>query len=187
MARIVPLGSSTRVIDSVIVDAHERAAAIVASAESARETARLAGLEAGRNEGLGAVTELLVKARREAADRAAATEPGLRRLAVRIAEKILGRELELKPDAVCDIVRTALEAARTRRDLVVRVHPGDLDAVVRARPRLSEAVVHQAGLTFRADPGVPRGGCLVDTEVGTLDARLEVQLAAIERALLEDQ
>jgi type III secretion protein L len=38
-------------------------------------------------------------------------------------------------------------------------------------------------LRVAADPSVARGGCLVQSDVGALDARVETQLAAIERAL----
>jgi flagellar biosynthesis/type III secretory pathway protein FliH len=35
----------------------------------------------------------------------------------------------------------------------------------------------------RADDRVSRGGCILETPLGIVDARLEVQLAALERAL----
>jgi flagellar biosynthesis/type III secretory pathway protein FliH len=34
-----------------------------------------------------------------------------------------------------------------------------------------------------ADPALTRGGCVVDTELGTVDARLETRLDALARAL----
>jgi flagellar biosynthesis/type III secretory pathway protein FliH len=172
LTRLVRAGGE-RVVPAEVVDARTRAAAIVASAEAAREAARREGVEAGRQEGLAQVTELLERARAAASAHADAAEGDLRTLAVRIAEKILARELALSPAAVVDVVRAALAAAAHRTPLVVRVHPDDVAAVRAARPELD---VH-------ADPSIGRGGCLVDTEVGTIDARLDVQLAAIERAL----
>jgi len=173
MTRVIKAGGE-RVIPAQVVDARTRAADIVAGAEATLAAARREGFEAGRQEGLATVTELLVRARAQAWQRAASADAELRQLAVRIAEKILGRELAQSPEAVVDVVRTALAAAATRKHIVVRVHPDDVAAVRAAR----------AELTVHADPGVARGGCLVDTEVGTIDARLDVQLAAIERALV---
>jgi type III secretion protein L len=178
-----------RVVPSAVYEAHEEARGIVeaAQAEARRivEEARREGFAAGREEGLASLTELVLAARVEATRRAAETEPELRRLAVRIAEKILGEALRLDPEQVVSIVRGALAAARGRRELSIRVHPDDLEAVTRARPRLAEALSRQAEVALRADASVPRGGCLVDSEVGTIDARLDVQLAAIERALCD--
>jgi flagellar biosynthesis/type III secretory pathway protein FliH len=105
----------------------------------------------------------------------AAAEPEIIRLAVQIAEKILARQLTLTPDAVADVVRSALQKVRARKSIVVRVHPEDV-ALVTGLP---------ATVKVRADEGVARGGCVVETELGTLDARLASQLAAIERALVD--
>jgi flagellar biosynthesis/type III secretory pathway protein FliH len=192
-ARVIKAGDE-RVVPAPLVDARARAAALVAEAEAraaalvsgaeaVREAARREGERAGREAGLAQASATIAAAAAAAARREAAAESDLRRLAVRIAEKLLGRELALSPGAVVDVVRAALAEAAGRRELLVRVHPEDLEAVAAARARLAAALA-PATLAVRADPGVSRGGCLVDTEVGTIDARLEVQLAAIEQALL---
>jgi type III secretion system HrpE/YscL family protein len=177
-----------RVISSEAYEAHEEARRILEAAQADATRligqAREDGFAKGREEGLAAVTELLVRARAEAARRAGETEPELRRLAVRIAEKILGEALRLDPDAVVSIVRAALTSARGRRELTIRVHPDDVAAVTAGRARLADAL-HRAEIGVRADPDVARGGCVIDSEVGAIDARLDVQLAAIERALCE--
>ncbi len=185
MTRVIKAGGE-RVVPAEIFDARARAVEIVAGAEAVREAARRAGHEAGRQEGLAEVTALLARARAAEGARAAGADAELRRLAVRIAEKILARELALSADAVVDVVRAALAAAAQRRELAIRVHPDDVPAVAAARARLGAALTERAELSVRPDPMVGRGGCLIDTEVGTIDARLDVQLAAIERALLGD-
>jgi flagellar biosynthesis/type III secretory pathway protein FliH len=47
------------------------------------------------------------------------------------------------------------------------------------------AEVEGAALYFEADERVGRGGCVVETEAGRVDARLEVQLDVMRRALME--
>jgi flagellar biosynthesis/type III secretory pathway protein FliH len=104
------------------------------------------------------------------------------RLAVRIAERILGRELQLSPDAVADVAAAALAEAPGARRLLVRAHPDDLPALERARERLA-AAVPDGELAFGGDPAIARGGCVIDAGGGEIDARLATQLAALERAL----
>lgn len=192
MSRVIKASQNReRVVPAEAYDARVAARRLLADAEAqvdaARQQARREGHDAGRAEGLAAVTELLVAARAAAGRREDEAGPELRRLAVRIAEKILGRELAASPEAtVVDLVRTALETARARRQLVVKVHPDDAAAVTEARPRLAAALAANAVLTVRPDATIPRGGCQIDTEVGTIDARLDAQLAAIERALIGD-
>ena len=119
MTRVIKAGGE-RVVPAPVVDARARAAAIVASAEAVREAARQDGFAAGRQDGLASATELLVRARAAAAAHAAGAETELRRLAVRIAEKILARELALASEAVVDVVRAALAACRLKKVEVAR-------------------------------------------------------------------
>jgi len=147
------------------------------------ERLRAQAITEGRERGLAAVSELMVAARASAARAQRNVQGDLRTLAVRIAERILDRELSLNPDAVSDIVAAALRQAGAPRDIVLRVHPDDLKALERGRPRLLERALRAQALQFRADPSIGRGGCIVESELGTVDARLPVQLEAIERAL----
>lgn len=155
---------------------------LAAAREDAERIRRKAEAE-GRERGLGAVTELLVGARAVAARARAHAEAELRVLAVRIAEKILGRELALDPGAVVDVAAAAMRHAGEPRELVVRCAPEDLDALERGKPRLVERCRAAQLVRFVGDERVARGGCVIETELGVVDARLSTQLEAIERAL----
>lgn len=69
--------------------------------------------------------------------------------------------------------------------LSVHVHPGDLTRL-QEDPELAEWLRGRGGtaLPWVADDQVRLGGCLVHTTQGTLDARLETQLAALQEMLL---
>ena len=88
---------------------------------------------------------------------------------------------------MADIVGAALEACRPRGDWVrVRVHPDDLPAVTARRDGLAAHAPTASAIEVVADPEVGRAGCVVETAVGRVDARLDTQLAALERALTEE-
>jgi type III secretion system HrpE/YscL family protein len=173
--------------ERLLSEARGEAERIVAEARHEAERLRSKAATEGREKGLAAVTELLVGARAAAARARDEAESELRSLAVRISEKILGRELKLSPDAVEDVVAQALEHAGEPRDVVVRLNPADLEAVERGKPRLLERVRSARAVSLRGDDAVPRGGCVVETELGIVDARLSTQLEAIERALRGDR
>jgi type III secretion protein L len=176
-------GEGTPRIDERPFDAKVEAERILADAGREAERLRAQAVTEGRERGMAAVSELLVAARASAARAQRNVQGDLRTLAVRIAERILEREISLNPDAVSDIVAAALRQAGAPRDIVLRVHPDDLKALERGRPRLLERALRAQALQFRADASVGRGGCIVESELGTVDARLPVQLEAIERAL----
>ena len=164
------------VIDGDVFDAKQEARRILdgarADAERLREEARRDGFDAGRQEGLASVTEKLLRAAVATEQRAATDQAVLVRLAVRIAEKILARQLALAPEMVADVARAALATARARDRIALRVHPEDVAAVA------------ALGVATVPDATVPRGGCVVETDLGRFDARLDVQLRAVERALV---
>jgi flagellar biosynthesis/type III secretory pathway protein FliH len=169
--------------ERLIAEARSEAERLRAEAASEIERARHKAEAEGRERGLQAVTELLVGARAAAARARGSAEVELRTLAVRIAEKILGREIAARPDVVVDVAAEALRHAGQPRELVVRCAPEDLEALERGKPRLLERCRQAQAARFRADEAVPRGGCIIETELGVVDARLSTQLDAIDRAL----
>jgi type III secretion protein L len=195
MSRVVKgPGRGGAVMPAAVYDAHEEArrlvaaaraeaAALRAAAEEERQAARRAGQAQGRDEGRAEVAGLLVAARAAAARLQTEAAAELRTLAVRIAEKVLGRTLAAAPELCADVAAEALRAARHQRRVLLRAHPDDLAALEAARPRLRQLLDHAPDLDLRGDPTIDRGGCVVETEVGVIDARLATQLAAIERAL----
>jgi len=157
---------------------------LLPSSESAQKSAADVPAAVDRESALAEVTRLLVSARVEAeAERAAAKDAALV-LARKIAEKIIGRAVALDPAVMGEIVGQALAASRVRGGAVVlRVHPDDLAAVERTRPEWLARVAAGANVRVVADASVGRHGCVVETPVGHLDARLETQLDALERVL----
>jgi len=138
----------------------------------------------GREAVLAEATSLLVSARAMAnAELAAAKEHSLL-LARKMAERIVGRAVEIDPAVMGEIAAQALAAMRSRPGaLVLRVHPEDLEAVERTRKDWLRALGAAADVRIIADPSVGRCGCVVDTKAGRLDARLQSQLDALESAL----
>jgi type III secretion protein L len=183
--RIVPSDRFEALADATQIRAaaNAEAARTIETATAEAERLRNEAVAEGREKGLSAVTELLVSARAEAARTRRESHTELRTLAVKIAEKLLGKALALDPAVVVDIAAEALGHAGEPRALRLRCHPDDLTLLERGRPRLLERCRSVGALRIEADDEVPRGGCILESELGVVDARLNVQLDAIERAL----
>ncbi|MBI2897038.1 MAG: type III secretion system stator protein SctL [Deltaproteobacteria bacterium] len=169
--------------EQILAAARRHADEIVAQARAEWTRIREEAAEQGRSEGQEEAVGLLARAQGVRARLLADAEEDIARLAVQIARKILGAELALGPDAIGRIVSSALGSARLGRSIVVRAHPDDLHGLEASRPTLLAAAGRSEGLVLRADPSIGRGGCIVESELGTIDARLDTQLDAIERAL----
>ena len=164
--------------------AEEDAATIRAEAQAARIQAERAGFEAGKQEGVDEVSALLLATRLRARRDLDSAKDTAIVLARRMAQRIVGRAVEISPELMGEIVAEALHASRARiGPLVLRAHPEDLATVERERPRWLAHVAAGVDVRVVADPAVGRYGCVVETVVGRLDARLDTQLDALERAL----
>jgi flagellar biosynthesis/type III secretory pathway protein FliH len=183
------------VVPAAVVDATEEATRIRARAEEDAaalrmtvhkqvEAAKQAGFAEGRDAGLAEVAALLLAARAQGdRDLATAKDTALV-LARRMAEKIVGRAIDLSPELMNQIVAQALASCRARSGkIVLRVHPEDLASIEAGRPQWAAAVAATIDVRVLPDATVEHGGCVVDTPSGRVDARLQTQLDALERAL----
>lgn len=163
-------------------DAEQEAAQIIADAQARAEQlhqeAHKQGIEQGQREAL----EHLGRARAEYDRLLRAQEQDMLDLALGIAQRIINRTVALDPSVIRDVVAQTLEQVRHKRQILVLLNPEDMRRLEPDRAAL-QGVVEGASLYFDEDPQISPGGCVIETESGRIDARLEVQLAAIRAAL----
>jgi type III secretion protein L len=167
----------------IIATAEADAAAIRDGAESFARESRERAYREGSESALCEWNTLLLEAREQRDQALADVERDLLRLAVKIAEKILGREITNDRTTVVDIVASALRQARRNEMITMRVNPADMPVVEKHRKRFDRAGREQF-LDIVSDPRVAAGGCVIESESGAIDAQLETQLRVLERALL---
>ncbi len=178
----------------IIESAKLRAAEIVEASERQAEAMRQELLrekqtilaqarEKGRHEGLASVGELLAKAHLEHGRLLASSERELVGLACKVAEKIIGKDLERSPELLLQICANAIESVRQLSQLVIRVHPSDAAVLRKHRPVLMELIGRVKDLAIKEDAEVTRGGCILETESGTIDAQLSTQVEMIQAVL----
>ena len=108
-------------------------------------------------------------------------EKSLAGLVTQCLEKVIG-EMD-DQDLILKIVRSGLAIARNEQRVVVRVCPEELKVVQEANANLLQAFPGISILDITADPRLKRGACLVESELGVVDASLDTQLTAIKRAI----
>ncbi|TAM90347.1 hypothetical protein EPN42_05990 [bacterium] len=192
---------------ALIQDAHDRAAAIVTDAQaqseamideaagavaSLREEARSSGHDEGLAQGRHAAEEeaaaalstlrSIVEAGREGRRSViASAEAEIVRLAMLVAQRVVHREIESDPRVVLDVARAAIARLSDKETMVVRINPSDLEMVREAREGLFPGDARQ--IRFVGDLRVDRGGVVIDTEAGSVDAKIEHQLQEARRLL----
>lgn len=105
-------------------------------------------------------------------------------IALAAAKHLVGEALAADPSRIVGIVRPLVERARHAARVTLRIHPDDHAALADACATLGGAEGLPSAIVIVTDASVTRGGCVVETDAGTLDARLEVRLGALREALL---
>lgn len=191
-----------RIVAEAVRAAEEQGRRIRAEAEAAgRAEGERAGREAGeadgRREAVAAVSAEMARleagwtsalqawsSRREA-DLSSAQQDVVA-LAVAIAGRIVQREIRVDPEVATRQVAAALTMLSDVRDARVFVHPEDREAVAEALPGLVRALSSTAHVELLEDPALGRGGIVVRSGDGVIDARIEVQIRRIAEALAPD-
>lgn len=170
----------------IIEEAQREKERILADAQREREDVLAKAREQGRQEGLAQVTETLLRAKMHAGEILAQQEHDVVSLACKMAEKIIGRDVERDPSILADICAKAIEELRNARAVVLRVNPKSA-AVLRARKaELMEMIGRAVDVSIREDPDVAPVGCIVRTEFGTVDAQLPTQFEMLQNVLFPD-
>jgi flagellar assembly protein FliH len=116
-------------------------------------------------------TEIISKGEREMVE-----------LAIEIAKKIVQREVTLDREVALTLARLALSRLHSRAKTTIRLHPEDFRYAVAHPEKLNDT----NGIELIEDKSVGLGGCLVETEMGYIDARIAQQFRDIEQGFWDD-
>lgn len=108
-------------------------------------------------------------------------EKQMAELVIQSTEKILG-ELD-DVELIRRVVQSAMRVMRNQKQVTLRVNP---DMVEPVQKRLADIMADFPGVTFvdvAPDARMRRGGCILESELGVVDASIEIQLEALKRSL----
>lgn len=192
---------------TVLVEARKQAREIlrVALEEAARQkaAAEKAGFDKGHADGLArgqdegakrataelkslpaALATALAGVQEKRKDLERLAEKELVTLALAIAERVVRAKVELDPAIIGPLVHEAVAMATARHSLVIEVHPDDAKALRKALPGLEARFTEIQDVKIVQKDSVARGGCVVRTASGEIDATMETRLANLRQAVM---
>lgn len=102
---------------------------------------------------------------------------------VEIARQILQEHFEADPQAILPTVREAVRRLSDSSRVQVIIHPHHEAATRQAQEELLAFLRADSRLEITVSDEVEVGGCLVQGDHGSLDARLETRLTALDRVI----
>src|SRR4051794_5298056 len=154
-----------------------------AEAEQIREAARAQGYAEGRSDAiaslepaLAALTQAIADVQGAQDEMAIELERRAVQLGLALARKVVGGALAVQPELVVEVVTGVLRGIVERERVTVLVHPDDLEIVREAMDGLRASLGGMDHCVVEAERRVARGGCLVHTPVGEIDATVDTKL-----------
>lgn len=186
--------------EKIVTDAQEKVKKLIdeaqEKADEIKENSRNQGYKEGKEEGyregkeeaLKMVERLKTIITRVVGERARIMEESeaqIVQLVLLISKKVIKVLSENQKNIVINNVVQALRRLKTKTDVVIRVNIEDLDVVSDHVQEIIEKIEEIGNVTVIEDSTVDKGGCIIETDFGDIDARIATQLGEIEDRILE--
>lgn len=168
---------------AILARAQQEARALLQAVEDEVAQAVAAAREQGQSDGMAETRDLRAEIERLAESLQRDVEPEAVTAALQIARRVYLREIDQHPEAIVDVVRQAVLGSRQMREIFIRVHPTHVEPLRAHRRVIVDVLGRAKDIDIREDADVDRGGCVIETELGSIDARIETQFAELTRQL----
>ena len=105
-------------------------------------------------------------------------------LAFAIAEKIIQQEVATRKDVILGVLKGALKNVADTEGMKIRLNTQDFRYMMEVKKDFLQSFDGIRNVVFEEDSSIKRGGAVVETMFGEVDARLESQLKEIKAAML---
>ncbi|WP_205418635.1 flagellar assembly protein FliH [Borrelia miyamotoi] len=168
-----------------IVKEHEEKLKIALETETAkgRNEGYDAGFEKGREDSdkvlgkLNSIISSLVTKRKEILE---SSGEHIMNLVMQIAVKVVKKIVDSQRGVIIENVNEALKKIKSKTNIVIRVNLDDMDIVSHQKHEFISKFDLIENLEVIEDVNIGKGGCIIETDFGEIDARISSQLDRIE-------
>jgi len=105
------------------------------------------------------------------------------RLAVSVAKMVIKQEVATDPGLIKEVVKNALKLVDDRKRISLKVNPEDWKEIENYEDEI-RAVAHGVQeLEIKEDETIVRGGCVIESDSGIVDAQIDSQLEEIRKVI----
>lgn len=113
------------------------------------------------------------------------TEQQIVELVILMTRKVVKIISETQKTAIMSNILAALKKVKSRGNVILHVNLEDLKLATANADEFIKRVENIQGITVVEDSTVEKGGCVVETDFGAVDARISSQLSELEEKIME--
>ncbi|MEN6319146.1 MAG: FliH/SctL family protein [Syntrophaceae bacterium] len=100
-----------------------------------------------------------------------------------VSEKIINQEITINRDVVYGVLKNAIKQILDKEGIKVRLNPEDYRTVMEMKPGIINGFEDIKDMTIVDDGSISRGGVIIETSSGEVDARIDQQLYEVRKAV----
>ncbi len=104
-------------------------------------------------------------------------------MVISLVKKVIHFELSTREDSVQEMIRLAVQSVLDKESMTIKINPKDKEHAESFRPELQHLFGEIKNITFEPQTGIERGGCIIETNFGTVDARMDKLGEQIDKIL----
>ncbi|EOC99307.1 FliH/SctL family protein [Caldisalinibacter kiritimatiensis] len=104
-------------------------------------------------------------------------------LVIKNCEKIINMKLDDDKELILSIVEKGLESLAVSEKVTIRVSPDDYDVVELSKGRILAMATLVEDIVIKKDNNLERGGCIIETEKGSVDVSIKSQIEEMKKTL----
>lgn len=147
------------------------------------------GLEAGKNEYIETIQkaeQIVLKANDVYSKQIEEAELEIVSIGLKVAEKIIGHELNENTHTWIEIVKRAIKEVRDQQNVKIYVHPNQFDLTLQHQEELKDLFqITDIRLLILPNDDLQEFACIVESPFGQIDATIDNQLNELKDKLVE--
>lgn len=116
-----------------------------------------------------------------------AVEKALLTFTLGVAEHIVRQEIKISPEIVLNVIQDGIKNILGVETIKIRVNPSNVQLVQQQKHTIQSVSSSLREIIFEADEHIEQGGCIIESDLGNVDARIITQIEQVNSIINQQQ
>lgn len=104
-------------------------------------------------------------------------------LAIKVAEKVINKKIEEEPELVSNYLLELLPKIEQAKNITIWINPNEIEYVKLSKEKFKNLVENVDNINIAPDSRIEKGGCIIETNFGKIDARISTKLEVLKEII----